>query len=255
MTSSRILYVAEPIDQSDYGAWKESVSSVVRVATKRGWIAYRPARAFDCDKDTQVGPEIETVNRLVLAGSGALVAHLPMGVPTIGTPREIEWAMANAVPTLVVSDGKPGWSLSDVPVIELGDVPTFGSWLQQVEAGAYEYRRHLIPFVLDGGTLPTRANDGDAGYDLYVSEDRVIEPSDFEDVPCGLRVALPPGVWARITGRSSTLRKRHLMVAEGIIDTGYRGPLYTGVWNLGSEPAEVRKGERIAQLKIGRAHV
>lgn len=248
MNGSRILYLAEPIDQSDFGAWKESVQSFAQVATKRGWLVFRPASAWKIDPAAAgVGSEIEEVNRLIMATSGAIVAHLPSGVPSVGVPREIEWGVSNGVPT-VVATNKPGWSLHDVHTVELGDTPAFGMWLKAVEEVDPKATSPIAFLVEDGGTLPTRANDGDAGFDLYTSEDTTIPGGEFVDVPCGIRVALPPRTWARITGRSSTLRKKRLLVAEGIIDTGYRGPLYAGVRNLEESPVTVRKGERIAQL-------
>lgn len=96
--------------------------------------------------------------------------------------------------------------------------------------------------------VPNRSMAGDAGADLYTSEQTTIRPGTFADVPCGIRLQLPPGYWARITGRSSTLRKRGLLVSEAVIDNGYTGPIYAGVWNLTRDPVIVRVGERIAQL-------
>lgn len=104
------------------------------------------------------------------------------------------------------------------------------------------------------GREPTRAHSGDAGFDLYCAGGPYgggywfIEPGEFVDIDCGISVELPQGVWAMITGRSSTLRKRRLLVATGIIDQGYRGPLYAGVQNLSSELVKVESGERLAQL-------
>lgn len=95
---------------------------------------------------------------------------------------------------------------------------------------------------------PTKAYPNDAGWDLYVSRPVVVPPRSFVDVHTDIYVAMPEALWGRITGRSSTLRKRGLLVNEGVIDPGYRGELFIGVWNLRDEPVELKVGDRIAQL-------
>lgn len=96
--------------------------------------------------------------------------------------------------------------------------------------------------------LPERTYAGDAGFDLYVAEETVVHDGGFVDIPLGVSVGFPPGVWGRITGRSSTLRNTGLLVNEGIIDNGYNGPLFAGVRNLSGAPVTVAYGDRIAQL-------
>lgn len=106
----------------------------------------------------------------------------------------------------------------------------------------------LVKYHDDSCGALTRSHVGDAGLDLYCSEDVTIPPGQFEDIPVGVSVELPEGFWGLLTGRSSTLRKRGLMVAQGVIDQGYRGPLFAGVWNLTGEPVKALRGERLAQL-------
>jgi dUTP pyrophosphatase len=96
--------------------------------------------------------------------------------------------------------------------------------------------------------VPTKAYPGDAGWDLYVSRDVVIPAYSFTDIHTDIAIALPEGLWGRITGRSSTLRKYGLLVNEGIIDNGYRGELFIGVFNLINHDRFIPAGTRLAQL-------
>jgi len=107
--------------------------------------------------------------------------------------------------------------------------------------------------------LPKFAYPGDAGMDLMVvgppTDDTgpvywLIKPGEAMDLPTGLRIELPVGYWARITGRSSTMRKRGLLINEGIIDNGYRGELFAYARNLTDSDVLVSHGEHLAQLII-----
>jgi len=101
----------------------------------------------------------------------------------------------------------------------------------------------------EGAILPSRAYANDVGWDLYVSSKLVIiGPGKFVDVSTGIRVQLPPEMWLRITGRSSTIREYNLIIQEGIIDTGYTGELFVGVINKNNVSVVLQKGDRIAQL-------
>ena len=97
---------------------------------------------------------------------------------------------------------------------------------------------------------PTQAHDDDAGFDLYVDGDWVVQPNQFVDIPLGIATKLPAGTWGLLTGRSSTLRRLGLMVTQGVIDCGYTGPLFAGVWNMTQFPVDVKHGDRIAQFII-----
>lgn len=106
----------------------------------------------------------------------------------------------------------------------------------------------LVPSLDGEPKMPSRSHPDDAGWDLYVSETVTIPAHSFADVPSGVHVQLPNGYWGFLTGRSSTIRKRGLLVVTGIIDTGYTGELFSAVQNLKPEPVTLEKGERIAQL-------
>jgi dUTP pyrophosphatase len=102
-------------------------------------------------------------------------------------------------------------------------------------------------------TLPTRAHEGDAGYDLYALEPATLAPGARAHVPTGIAIALPPGHAGLVLPRSG-LALRHgigLVNAPGLIDEGYRGELKVLLLNTDREAAfEIAPGDRIAQLVL-----
>ncbi len=102
--------------------------------------------------------------------------------------------------------------------------------------------------LLEGAKRPFKKHSGDAGWDLYVSRPCDIEPGETADIHTDVKIDMPPFLYARITGRSSSLRKHHLLVNEGIIDNGYTGELFVCVHNVGKETFHVKPGMRLAQI-------
>lgn len=109
-----------------------------------------------------------------------------------------------------------------------------------------------VEYSLDeNAKSPYKKYNGDAGWDLFVSEDCDIAPGETKDVHTGIYINMPARTYARITGRSSTLRKHRLLVNEAIIDNGYTGELFVCIHNLGNEVFHVKRGMRLAQAIFG----
>ena len=100
---------------------------------------------------------------------------------------------------------------------------------------------------------PTRAHDGDAGFDLHAVEAASIEPGHRASVGTGVAVAIPEGYAGLVVPRSG-LAARHgisLVNAPGLIDAGYRGELRVLLMNGDPEHTfSVDPGDRIAQLVL-----
>lgn len=95
-----------------------------------------------------------------------------------------------------------------------------------------------------------------AGLDLMAAvpadQPVTIAPGRWMAVPTGIAVAIPPGYEGQVRPRSG-LAARHGMTvlnAPGTIDADYRGELQVLMVNGGSEPFQVSRGLRIAQLVI-----
>jgi dUTP pyrophosphatase len=106
--------------------------------------------------------------------------------------------------------------------------------------------------------LPTRAHDGDAGLDLYASEDTVLAPGERASVPTGIAVQIPPGQAGLVLPRSGLAARHGISVvnAPGLIDAGYRGEIRVLLLNTDrAQPFPVRTGDRIAQLVLVRVEL
>lgn len=102
--------------------------------------------------------------------------------------------------------------------------------------------------------LPAYATDGAAGLDLAAAVDGTLEIAAGARalVPTGLRIAVPVGFEAQVRPRSGLALRHGILLpnAPGTIDADYRGEIQVIVWNTGSEPFVVARGDRIAQLVI-----
>ncbi|MEA3063791.1 MAG: dUTP pyrophosphatase [Sphingomonadales bacterium] len=101
-----------------------------------------------------------------------------------------------------------------------------------------------------GLPLPSYATPGAAGLDVVAAEDLTLAPGARQAVATGFAVAIPPGFEVQVRPRSG-LALRHgitCLNTPGTIDSDYRGEVKVILANLGAEPFEIRRGERIAQL-------
>lgn len=100
---------------------------------------------------------------------------------------------------------------------------------------------------------------GAVAFDLYCREKTVIEPWSVALLPSNLALEIPEGLALFLSSRSSTARKKGLIVPLGIIDQDFRGPtdeLRLQVVNFTKEPVTVERGERVGQalfVKIEKA--
>ncbi len=100
--------------------------------------------------------------------------------------------------------------------------------------------------------LPTYATEGSVGFDLLCREDTEIAPRTIELIPGNVIVRIPEGYMLLLTLRSSTPRRKGLLIPNGvgIIDQDYCGEgdeLMVQVFNFREEAVTVKRGERIAQ--------
>ena len=102
----------------------------------------------------------------------------------------------------------------------------------------------------EGLPLPARATEHAAGLDVVAAEDVTLAPGHRHAVATGFSLAIPEGYEVQVRPRSGLALKHGItcLNTPGTIDSDYRGEVKVILANLGSEPFEVRRGARIAQL-------
>ena len=102
----------------------------------------------------------------------------------------------------------------------------------------------------EGLPLPSYATRGAAGLDVVAAETLTLAPGARHAVATGFAIAIPEGYEVQVRPRSGLALKHGItcLNTPGTIDSDYRGEVRVILANLGSEPFEIVRGERIAQL-------
>lgn len=248
------LYLAYPIDQAGRG--HTSLGALEVLLTENGAQAYWPRRpwTFNGTVDTEV---IDMVNQAAQGAIQNTLALLPYGIPTYGVPVEIERCLHEGWPVTIWADRATvqvdSWGRRGAVVMRsLPDAVRAAVEFEKPTSGQKEGNEGTATVLVEvrdpAGAVPKQAYAGDAGFDLACTRDLRIHDGEFVDVPCGIAIELPPGMWGWVIGRSSTLRTKGLLVNPGIIDNGWRGEYFVGVKNVSGGIVEVKTGERLAQL-------
>ena len=98
--------------------------------------------------------------------------------------------------------------------------------------------------------LPAYATPGAAGMDVVAAEALILAPGARHAVATGFAMAIPEGYEVQVRPRSGLALKHGItcLNTPGTIDSDYRGEVKIILANLGSEPFEIKRGDRIAQL-------
>lgn len=113
-----------------------------------------------------------------------------------------------------------------------------------------------IKKLYDNTQMPTRADDGSAGMDLYahLNNDymRVIKPHTTEMISVGFAMETPNNTYGAIFARSGLATKKGLRLGNsvGIVDASYRGEIFVALHNDTDKPQQISHGDRIAQMII-----
>lgn len=101
-------------------------------------------------------------------------------------------------------------------------------------------------------SLPKYETAGSVGFDFVARENTTIAPKAIALVPGNVVVEVPANYMLVVSLRSSTPRKKGLLMPHGIgvIDHDYCGPqdeIKIQVYNFTDQPVTVLRGEKVAQ--------
>ena len=100
--------------------------------------------------------------------------------------------------------------------------------------------------------LPQYETDGSVGFDLLCRESVTVAPQIVTLIPANVIIETPPGYMLMVTLRSSTPRKRGLLIPHGlgVIDLDYCGEgdeIQIQIYNFTDQPVTIERGDKIAQ--------
>lgn len=105
-----------------------------------------------------------------------------------------------------------------------------------------------VQLLNENATVPTKAHDEDAGFDLYSSVDLNILPKSRAVINTSIAIAMPSNFAGLIWPRSGLSVKHGIDVLAGVVDSGYRGEILVCLYNTSNDTVEIHTGDRIAQI-------
>lgn len=130
-----LVYLAGPVDgvqRQEALDWRESVSQCLNQA---GVSTFSPAHAFsvvyfgsNSPSNKATAQAVTEINRYAISQSSVVLAYLPKDRITIGTIREIEYAISISKPVVVLVER------TDVPFLSLYDTIQVSDWNEAVSA-------------------------------------------------------------------------------------------------------------------------
>jgi dUTP pyrophosphatase len=93
-----------------------------------------------------------------------------------------------------------------------------------------------------------RMTPSSAGFDLTSDEQKTLSPYSVAVVKTGVKLEMPPHMYAAVLPRSGLASKHGIVAVTGTIDSDYRGELCVILYNTTHTTFHVSVGDRIAQL-------
>lgn len=101
----------------------------------------------------------------------------------------------------------------------------------------------------DGGFMPERAHDSDAGYDLKTPQSFCVPARSSVLIGTKVHIDIPSGYVGFIKSKSG-LNVKHGILCEGVVDAQYVGEIKCKLYNHSDEDYHFDVGDKITQIVI-----
>ncbi len=95
--------------------------------------------------------------------------------------------------------------------------------------------------------LPAFGREGDAGMDLYSSQDVVLKPGQRISCKTGIAIKIPEGYVGLIWDKGGPSHKFGIKTLGGVYDSNYTGEYLIGLVNLSQEDFNIKKDQKLKE--------
>lgn len=99
----------------------------------------------------------------------------------------------------------------------------------------------------NGGKMPTKAHDADAGFDIYAPRAFTVLRGSSTIIDTKVHIEIPKGYVGFLKSKSG-LNVKYGITGEGVIDAGYTGSIVAKLYNNGRNPVRFEEGQKIIQI-------
>ena len=102
--------------------------------------------------------------------------------------------------------------------------------------------------INDDAKINNQAKKGDAGFDVFATENITLKPLERYNMPLGIALEFPEN-WVCIVQQKSGIAKNFGIDTIGnVIDSNYRGEIHAQIVNTSNDIVNIEKNKKIAQL-------
>jgi dUTP pyrophosphatase len=109
-----------------------------------------------------------------------------------------------------------------------------------------------VELLNDDAKFPEYAYPSDSGFDLFSTEDVILQPFGRALVPTGIKLLIPEEFEIQVRPKSGLAINQGLTVLNtpGTVDSGYNGEIKVIIFNTNNITVSISKGTKIAQAVL-----